>query len=205
MEESDGKKRKDGPAIFGTFIAIIELAANCTPRGDLLRSGREPHTFESIGRVCRIIPSLIETTIMFCIDPLKWIEIIDLDTNCVISAVTCGGTAECNTIPSSSIQFNSSSVPSSFEKAKFGKRSKTGNHLFKNCIYFDFEKFRAALPDWSELKCRHYYDRAEGYSEQKNQMYHGWIAAVKNWERMDMEKGKPFKEQSQQHPYEKLS
>jgi len=125
METKDGKKRKDGPEIFGTFIAIIELAAKCFPRGDLLKSDNEPHTFESIGRICRITPNIIEKTILFCVDPLKWIQSIDLTTNCDVSAVTCRATAECNSILCSSIPSNSiqEGDVGGGEKQKYSKRS----------------------------------------------------------------------------------
>jgi hypothetical protein len=123
MEENDGKKRKEGPSMFGTFIAIIELAAKCEPRGDLLKSDGTPHTFESIGRICRIIPSLIDTTISFCVNPLKWIQIIELTTNCEIVAGNCQDTPVGSSILFNSIPFNSSSLKGTFEKAKYGKRS----------------------------------------------------------------------------------
>jgi hypothetical protein len=210
MEDEKGVKRKEGPAIFGTFISIIEMAADCNPRGDLLKSDHTPHTFDSIGRICRIIPSQIELTILFCVDKLKWIQIIDLNTNCEISAVSCLNTAECNSILfNSSSVLSSSSVPSSsFKKSKYGKRSKIGFHLFKNCTYFDFIKFRDALPEWSEEKCRHYYESAKNYSEQHNKEYAGWIAAVKIWEKKDREKGNELNNKkfngTELGPYDKI-
>jgi hypothetical protein len=117
--------KKNGPIIFGCFISIIELAANCDPRGTLIRSTGEPHTFESIGRICRIETPHIEKTISFCVNILKWIEIIDIDINCGISAQVCGITAERPVLPVMSVMSSSSSVPSSssFENSKHGKRS----------------------------------------------------------------------------------
>ena len=53
-------EQKNGPAIFGTFISLVELAAQCEPRGTLIRSSGEPHDFASIGRICRINSTLIE-------------------------------------------------------------------------------------------------------------------------------------------------
>lgn len=200
MEDEKGR-RKDGPAIFGTFISIIELAASCDPRGDLLKSDKTPHTFDSIGRICRIDPILISKTISFCVDILKWIEIITIDIDCGNTAQDCGITAAYPSLPSLPVIQGG---VGGFEKSKHGKRSKIGYHLFKNCVYFDFEKFRTALPEWSIEKCRHYYEAAKYYSEQNNKEYAGWIATVKNWDRLDIERGRPFKNYEQKHIYEKL-
>jgi uncharacterized phage protein (TIGR02220 family) len=93
MEEENGNRRKDGPAFFGTFIAIIELASTCNPRGSLIRSSDTPHTFESIGRICRICAKLVEQTILFCIEKLNWIEIIDLTNGCDNPAASCDNPA----------------------------------------------------------------------------------------------------------------
>lgn len=62
-------------------------------------------------------------------------------------------------------------------------------HPFENSQFFPFEKFRSALPDWSEDKCRHWFGRAEGYSKANGGRYLDWRQAVMNWER-----DKPFKE-----------
>ena len=131
MEDDNGNRRKEGPSIFGAFVSILEVAAECNPRGDLIDSDREPLSFTSLGKMCRISPQLIERTIVFCVNPLKWIQIIDLATNCEITAQGCGIGAASSSILSSSIL--SSAILSSslqdrgsgegFEKAKFGKRS----------------------------------------------------------------------------------
>jgi hypothetical protein len=170
MEDEKGNRRKDGPAIFGTFIAIVELAADCNPRGDLLKSDGTPHTFESIGRICRIIPSLIEITILFCIDPLNWVICIDLTSNCEISAGNCRTTAKCNSILSNSIQCNSlkgvqEGVQGGFEKAKHAKRSiifvpptieeftkYCEENGFRNIATRAFKSYSEANPPWTDSR-----------------------------------------------------
>lgn len=57
------------------------------------------------------------------------------------------------------------------------------NHPFQKSPFYPFENFRAALPEWSEAKCRHYFDRADGYSEAKGATYANWVRAVQNWDR----------------------
>jgi hypothetical protein len=56
---------------------------------------------------------------------------------------------------------------------------------FDKSEYFNFEKFRQALPEWSEEKCKHYYDSALNYSESKGAKYINWISAIKNWDRKE--------------------
>jgi len=83
MTDEEGHPRKNGPAIFGTFIAVIEVAASCDNialRGTLLRSSGEPHDFASLARITRIPIKLIEDMFSFCTVSIKWIEIIDLET-----------------------------------------------------------------------------------------------------------------------------
>ena len=171
MMQDDGEKlRKEGPAIFGTFIAILELSSKCNPRGDLLKSSNEPHTFQSIGKICRISCSLVETTILFCITPLKWIQIIDLDTNCEISADRCGeGAASppllCNVLPSSSLNSSDARVHiiGEFEKQKFAKRSiifvpptieeftaYCKDNGFESIATKAFKYYSDAIPPWTD-------------------------------------------------------
>jgi hypothetical protein len=73
-----------------------------------------------------------------------------------------------------------SSSRSSGGDARGGRPHK---HSFRKSPFYPFENFRAALPDWSEMKCRHYFEQAEGYSEANGATYVNWVQAVKNWDR----------------------
>ncbi len=68
---------------------------------------------------------------------------------------------------------------------------KKGKHSFENSPYFNFNKFKYALPKWTRQKIQLYYDKAVGYSEANGGKYLNWISAVKNWERKDREKAGP--------------
>jgi hypothetical protein len=146
-------ENKNGPAIFGTFISLIELAASCKPRGDLVRSSGDPHDFNSIGRICRIDPCLVESTILFCIDPLKWIEIIVLDIDCGKTARRCEIGADapvCSVIPVLPV------IPvqePDFEKTKFAKRSKIPSNI--NNTAFEIKGQKIAYSFWQSVlnKC----------------------------------------------------
>ena len=130
-------EQKNGPAIFGTFIALVEMSAQCEPRGTLIRSSGEPHTFASIGRICRINPSLIEQTIVFTSQYLNWIEIIILNDNCDVSADMCGKGATTPSLPFSSIPSLQEGLKGGFEKQKYAKRSK----IFVPPSFEEFEKY----------------------------------------------------------------
>jgi hypothetical protein len=44
----------NGAAHFGAWIAIVEVASKCDPRGTLLREGARPHDTASLSRITRI-------------------------------------------------------------------------------------------------------------------------------------------------------
>ncbi len=77
--------KKRGAAIFGAWVACVEVAALCDPRGTLVRSTGEPHDASSIGRICRIPSSTILLMLEVVYLKCKWIEIIDLKTNKIMS------------------------------------------------------------------------------------------------------------------------
>jgi len=77
--------KEDGAAIFGTFIAILEIAASCEPRGTLLRRDNLAHTCDTIARMSRVPATLVRRTIDVCTKETMWLEIIDLETGATIS------------------------------------------------------------------------------------------------------------------------
>lgn len=52
-------EHENGAAHLGAWIAIVELAAKCKPRGQLIRRDNRPHTSRSIGRITRISPDVL--------------------------------------------------------------------------------------------------------------------------------------------------
>jgi len=59
-------------------------------------------------------------------------------------------------------------------------------HSFENSPYYDYEKFKKELPEWSDSKIKKYYDSAVNYSGANGGKYLNWVLAVKNWERKDL-------------------
>jgi len=54
---------KNGTAIFGCWIACLELASRCDPRGTLLRGDKTPHDMASISRITRVPIQILKIAI----------------------------------------------------------------------------------------------------------------------------------------------
>lgn len=65
----------DGPAIFGTWIALVQVASKCHPRGQLIRENYEPHTAISLSRMCRFPNGLIARSFAVLVR-IRWLDSI---------------------------------------------------------------------------------------------------------------------------------
>jgi hypothetical protein len=74
---------KDGPAIFGTWIAFVEVGATCEPRGTFVRDSGLPHDAKSLARITRIPVKGMQRMLDFCTQNCKWVEITDLQGNLI--------------------------------------------------------------------------------------------------------------------------
>lgn len=81
-------ENENGAALFGAWIACVEIASRCEPRGTLLQDPDDPHTFASIARISRMPKELIEKMFDVCINKCKWIELIDLQSGATIPQET---------------------------------------------------------------------------------------------------------------------
>ena len=75
-------EHKDGPAHFGVWVVLLEVASKCDPRGTLLRCGaagsRLAHDASSIARLTRFPPKLIEDALARLVE-IGWIERVPFD------------------------------------------------------------------------------------------------------------------------------
>lgn len=94
--------RPNGCALFGAWIAVLQVASRCEPRGTLvrdcgtnpagpcgnpagrcgegrtlLRGGAEGHNSTSLSRMTRIPEKIIKEMLAVCVDECKWLEIIE--------------------------------------------------------------------------------------------------------------------------------
>lgn len=66
----------NGPAHFGAWCAICQVASKCDPRGTLSRDGARPHTASSLARMTKIPETLMREAIARLVNPVRWLEII---------------------------------------------------------------------------------------------------------------------------------
>jgi hypothetical protein len=67
----------DGAAIYGAWVALVQVASKCHPRGTLLRDNKTPHTPESIARVTRLPVKSIEKVIQKAASgSVGWLEVV---------------------------------------------------------------------------------------------------------------------------------
>lgn len=71
----------DGPAHFGAWIILIEVASKCDPRGTLIRQGPGgalvPHDAKSISRMTRFPVPVLESAIAR-LSEIGWLEVVEL-------------------------------------------------------------------------------------------------------------------------------
>lgn len=67
---------RNGVAYFGVWIALLEVASQCSPRGLLLKSDRTPHDPRSLARVTRMDPRTIRAALL-ALTRIKWLEEVD--------------------------------------------------------------------------------------------------------------------------------
>ena len=70
--------KKNGPAIFGTWCALLELAATCEIRGTFSRGRGIPHTISTISSQLRISEKLVSLTLeLLESEEIDWVESIE--------------------------------------------------------------------------------------------------------------------------------
>lgn len=90
--------QKDGPSILGAFIACVQIASRCEPRGTLLRDGGKPHSAASLARMSRMPELAIQRALDFCSsDEVNWLVIRNMGDDAALGcdnpALSCGDPA----------------------------------------------------------------------------------------------------------------
>lgn len=71
-----------------------------------------------------------------------------------------------------------------YSNKNLNKTIKT-KQLFRDSIYFDFEKFSEALESWTPEQRTYYYYAALDWSDSNHEKKMDWIATVKSWDRKE--------------------
>jgi hypothetical protein len=166
--EGDGYKtlldHPDGPAHYGAWHAILQVASRCGVRGTLVRSCGELHTAESIARLAffpeRVISDALERLVSVEID---WIEVLDPKTLSPIpqagATIPQATDVQTGTDPAPAPQapslFSSCSSLSLKEEEKSTSKGKKaqGKNPAGGCeipAELDTPEFRAAWADWAQ-------------------------------------------------------
>ena len=67
--------RENGAALLGAWLAILQVASKCEPRGTLLRDTGKPHDAESIARMTRLPQEIIAQALDVCSSECNWLQI----------------------------------------------------------------------------------------------------------------------------------
>ena len=76
----------NGPAHYGAWCILVQIASKCDPRGTLLRDTQEPHTSHSLARMSHLPAGLISEAIQRLVS-IGWLE------TCEDVALSCGNVA----------------------------------------------------------------------------------------------------------------
>lgn len=71
-------EHENGPAHFGAWCAIVQVASKCEPRGTLLRASGKPHDAQSLSRITRFPAKILEEAIeRLASSEVGWLEVVD--------------------------------------------------------------------------------------------------------------------------------
>lgn len=69
---------QDGPAIYGAWIACVQVASRCDPRGTLLRGTKTPHTPRSLALQTRLPEELVSRMLdVLSSEDIQWLTITE--------------------------------------------------------------------------------------------------------------------------------
>ena len=85
----------NGAAYLGAWVAIIQVASKCDPRGTLIRDGGSPHTADSISRMSRLPAAILDEAIERLLS-IGWLEAVQVNE----IAIPDNSPSEPNVIPS---------------------------------------------------------------------------------------------------------
>ena len=67
--------RENGAAYLGAWLAILQVASKCDPRGTLLRDGQKPHDAHSLSRMTRLPADILQAALDVCTHECNWLII----------------------------------------------------------------------------------------------------------------------------------
>jgi hypothetical protein len=156
MERADGTKREDGSAWYGTFVALLLVAAECHPRGTLIRSNGIPHDAASLSRKTRIPIGIMDASLnWFASKELGWLEVVELGEGAGRVRDGCGETALHNsTVQDSTEAIAEPETPPEEPEPEKPKRGRKVRHADRVLLAPDeYSRLVNAHGEWFIGKC----------------------------------------------------
>lgn len=193
--------QKNGAEIFGCWIAIVEQASLCSPRGDLSKYSIEELSINTI------IPiNILNNSISYIIQNLDWIEVIenldknvnDIDKTCLPTSI--GSSMLCNSLLCNSTQTRKETSDEKIENGENNDVSEGGKERPLNPPPLKSKKEideKNIIPPTLEMVKRYITSRGSPVDPQKFMDHYSardwkpkgyttrmkdWQAAVRTWE-----------------------
>lgn len=66
---------KDGAGLLGGWVACVQVASRCDPRGTLMRRSRTPHDAASLSRITRLPEIVFERVFIVAVSECNWLTV----------------------------------------------------------------------------------------------------------------------------------
>ena len=170
-------ERKDCCELFSAWVLLLEIASKAECRGDL------PALPEDAGYKTGFPARIFYRAYEVLSKPeIGWIEIYGENAISPEVPAESPGRREGNGIEGNGIE------------GKRKRESKARAHAFHESEFFDITVLKLKLAGWTDAKIEHYWNAAKDGCEAKGYKYLDWSATIRNWARMDEQRGKPFQE-----------
>ena len=169
--------RKNGAALLGAWLVILQVASRCGKRGTLLRSTSQPHDAESISRITRLPKEIIQEALVICSTELDWLESQDVK--------------EIPHLPAEKPHLPAG-IPHPTDEEEKRREGMETNRIEKASPHVSRERFKIptdeelnlhsqkiGLPSSEVQRFRNYYE-SNGWRVGKNPMK-SWTHALTNW------------------------
>ena len=133
--------RENGAAFLGAWLAILQVASKCDPRGTLLRRGKIPHDAESLAKITRLPADTLSDAITVLCDEIQWLETVELADESRQDATMSQGSAP-------------ESHPTDEERKN--RKNRTEDAEPPTLEMFKAAGIRCGLPEEEVIKCFHF-------------------------------------------------
>jgi len=194
---------ENGASYLGCWLAILQVASKCHPRGTLLRDNAKPHDSASISRITRLPKVIIEETIeRLCSDDVSWLQVVDskvVASGCQEGAGSTSGscaevTMEGNGIEGNGIDKHDLDL---FEKcwAEYGRvgSKKKAKEYWQKLSHENRLLVAEKIPSYNKCVAAGRMKKDfQGWINPKNMLFDcDWDVALREWDRTSQTKKNP--------------